>query len=105
MVSLTGSDSRRAGGVSLAGKRSWVEVWTCRCLASDPPQGVIKRYSESSNKTIYSSKRHMAIDPPHNTPPHFEHTRVPSFLPRSEAVLEVSFVGVFSCADVAASMS
>jgi hypothetical protein len=35
---------------------------------------VIKKYGECLNKKNYYSKRHIAINPPQNTPPRFEHT-------------------------------
>jgi len=35
---------------------------------------VIKKYSECSNKKNYYSKRHIAINPPQNTPSRFKHT-------------------------------
>ena len=37
-------------------------------------RGVIKKYGEFLNKKNYYSKRHIAINPPQNTPPRFEHT-------------------------------
>ena len=36
--------------------------------------GVIKKYGECLNEKMYYSKRHIAINPPQNTPPRFEHT-------------------------------
>ena len=35
---------------------------------------VIKNIGECLNKKNYYSKRHIAINPPENTPPRFEHT-------------------------------
>jgi len=37
-------------------------------------RGVIKKCGECLNKKNYYSKRHIAINPPQNTPPRFEHT-------------------------------
>ena len=37
-------------------------------------RGVIEKYGECLNKKNYYSKRHIAINPPQNTPPRFEHT-------------------------------
>ena len=37
-------------------------------------RSVIKTYGECLNKKIYCSKRHIAINPPQNTSPRFEHT-------------------------------
>jgi len=59
-------------------------------------QGVIKKYGECLNKKKYYSKRHIVINPPQNTPtptaaPATSNTLIPSFLPLSEAVLEVLF--------------
>jgi len=68
-------------------------------------RGVIKKYGECLNKKIYYNKRHVAINPPQNTPPRFEHT-YPNVLATFWSLFWKSyFVSVFSCAFVAASMS
>ena len=59
---------------------------------------MIKKYGECLNKKIYS-QRHIAINPPQNSLPRFEHTfHIKQFW-------KSSFVSVSSCGVVAASMS
>ena len=67
-------------------------------------RGVIKKYGECLNKKNYYSKRHSAINPPQNTPPCFTHLSHHS-CNLLKQFWKSSFMSVFSCAVVAASMS